>query len=144
MNEIQYIGENLLPRQIGHIAVVLSFIAALVAMLSYFFATQQQNKDIDTEGVASWQRLGRWSFGVHGVAVLTIISSIFYVMITKRFEYFYAHSHVDTDLPFRYVFAAFWEGQEGSFLLWMFWHVGLGAFIILRGAIQNSKFKTQN
>ena len=144
MNEIQYIGENLLPRQIGHIAVVLSFVAALVAMLSYFFATQQQNKDINTEGVASWQRLGRWSFSVHGVAVLTIIGSIFYVMITKRFEYFYAHSHVDTDLPFRYVFAAFWEGQEGSFLLWMFWHVGLGAFIILRGAIQNSKIKTKN
>ena len=133
MNEIQYIGENLLPRQIGHFAVILSFIAALVAMFSYFFATQHQNKDTDTEGVNSWQRLGRWSFGVHGVAVLIIISSIFYVMITKRFEYFYAHSHVDTDLPFRYVFAAFWEGQEGSFLLWMFWHVGLGAFIILRG-----------
>ena len=133
MNEIQYIGENLLPRQIGHFAVILSFIAALVAMFSYFFATQHQNKDTDTKGVNSWQRLGRWSFGVHGVAVLIIISSIFYVMITKRFEYFYAHSHVDTDLPFRYVFAAFWEGQEGSFLLWMFWHVGLGAFIILRG-----------
>lgn len=133
MNEIQYIGENLLPRQIGHISVVLSFVSALLATVSYFFATQKQNSGLDTEGVTSWQKLGRWSFGAHSVAVLTIIGSIFYVMITKRFEYFYAHSHVDTDLPFRYVFAAFWEGQEGSFLLWMFWHVGLGAFIILRG-----------
>lgn len=152
MNEIQYVGENLLPRQFGHIAVILSFIAALVATISYVIATQKQNKGIDTdgtsrylrEGVTSWQRLGRWSFGVHGLSVLTIIGSIFYVMITKRFEYFYAHSHVDTDLPFQYVFAAFWEGQEGSFLLWMFWHVGLGAFIILRGVIQNSKLRIKN
>ncbi len=149
MNEIQYVGENLLPRQIGHIGVVLSFVAALVATISYFLATQKQNKgaiiarDEATEGEASWQRLGRLCFGVHGVAVLTIIGSIFYVMITKRFEYFYAHSHVDTDLPFKYVFAAFWEGQEGSFLLWMFWHVGLGAFIILRGMIQKAKSQGQ-
>ena len=141
MNEIQYVGENLLPRQIGHFGVLLSFVAALVATISYFLATQKQNKGVDTEG---WQRLGRWSFGVHGVAVLTIISSIFYVMITKRFEYFYAHSHVDTDLPFRYVFAAFWEGQEGSFLLWTFWHVGLGAFIILRGVWGSAKLRIKN
>ncbi|MBL7815711.1 MAG: cytochrome c biogenesis protein CcsA [Saprospiraceae bacterium] len=133
MNDIQYIGENLLPRQIGHFSVVLAFISALLATISYFFATQKQIRTDDTEGVASWQRLGRWSFGVHSVAILTLIGSIFYVMINKRFEYFYAHSHVDTDLPFQYNFAAFWEGQEGSFLLWMFWHVGLGAFIILRG-----------
>jgi cytochrome c-type biogenesis protein CcmF len=143
MNEIQYVGENLLPRQIGHIGVILSFIAALVATISYFLATQKQNKAVDAVRTLSWQRLGRWSFGVHGIAVLTIIGSIFYVMITKRFEYFYAHSHVDTELPFRYVFAAFWEGQEGSFLLWMFWHVGLGAFIILRGVIQKAKGKEQ-
>jgi cytochrome c-type biogenesis protein CcmF len=148
MNEIQYVGENLLPRQVGHIAVILSFIAALVATISYVLATQKQNKkgviasNEATEGVATWQRLGRWSFGVHGIAVLTIIGSIFYVMITKRFEYFYAHSHVDTELPFRYVFAAFWEGQEGSFLLWMFWHVVLGAFIILRG-VQKTRGKWQ-
>ncbi len=163
MNEIQYVGENLLPRQLGLFAVILSFVAALVATVSYFIATQKQNKaavregvndeniaesDIKnpkyTEGAISWQRLGRWAFGVHGLAVVTIISSIFYVMINKRFEYFYAHSHVDLDLPFRYVFAAFWEGQEGSFLLWMFWHVALGGFIILRGAILNSKLKIKN
>ena len=86
MNEIQYIGENLLPRQFGHFAVILSFVAALVATFSYFLATQKQNKGIDTEGVSSWQRLGRWAFGVHGISVLTIIGTIFYVMINKRFE----------------------------------------------------------
>jgi cytochrome c-type biogenesis protein CcmF len=54
-------------------------------------------------------------------------------MVAKKYEYFYAHSHVNDDLAQRYVFAAFWEGQEGSFLLWMFWHVILGAWLIWRG-----------
>ncbi|NCU03943.1 MAG: cytochrome c biogenesis protein CcsA [Chitinophagaceae bacterium] len=31
-----------------------------------------------------------------------------------------------------YILACFWEGQEGSFLLWSFWHCVLGAIIILR------------
>jgi cytochrome c-type biogenesis protein CcmF len=133
MPDIQYIGENLLPRQMGHFAIVLSFVAALLAAIAYFISTQNSIKNPEnTEGVNSWQRIGRWSFGVHGVSVITVIGMMFYVMINKRFEYFYAHSHVDNELAFRYVFAAFWEGQEGSFLLWMFWHVGLGGFLILR------------
>jgi cytochrome c-type biogenesis protein CcmF len=33
--------------------------------------------------------------------------------------------HLSTSSP------AFWEGQEGSFLLWMFWHVMLGIAVIL-------------
>ena len=31
----------------------------------------------------------------------------------------------------RYILSCFWEGQEGSFLLWSFWHVILG-FILQR------------
>jgi cytochrome c-type biogenesis protein CcmF len=133
MPDIQYIGENLLPRQIGHFAIILSFVAALLAAIAYFISTQKSIKNPEnTEGPLSWRRIGRWSFGVHGVSVLTVIGMIFYVMINKRFEYFYAHSHVDNQLAFQYVFAAFWEGQEGSFLLWMFWHVGLGGLLILK------------
>ncbi len=47
------------------------------------------------------------------------------------YEYNYVHGHVSDDLPMRYIFSAFWEGQEGSFMLWMFWHVILG-FVFLR------------
>jgi cytochrome c-type biogenesis protein CcmF len=139
MPDIQYLNEHLLPRDIGHAGIVMSFVAALVATISYFFATQNEKNGVYTEGsrnnrenASPWQKLGRWSFGVHGISVGTVIFSMFYVMVTKKFEYFYAHSHVDTELPFRYVFAAFWEGQEGSFLLWMFWHVVLGGWLILR------------
>ena len=35
MPDIQYIGENLLPRQVGHLAVILSFIAATIAIILY-------------------------------------------------------------------------------------------------------------
>jgi cytochrome c-type biogenesis protein CcmF len=130
MPDVQYIGENLIPRYFGHVGIVLSFVAALLAAFAYFMATQNRsNEPIST----SWRSIGRWSFGIHGISVMIIIGTIFYVMIMRRYEYFYAHSHTNDNLEFRYLFCAFWEGQEGSFLLWTFWHVGLGAFIILRG-----------
>ncbi len=122
-----FLGENLFPRYIGHFAIIASFCAACLATYAFVRATQTL-KDSQTQSL--WQRIGVWSFSLHGMSVITIISCIFYVMMTKRFEYFYAHSHTDKDLPWYYVFAAFWEGQEGSFLLWMFWHVMLGAFLI--------------
>jgi cytochrome c-type biogenesis protein CcmF len=133
LNSIKYIGENLIPGQIGHFAIVLSFASALLAAVSYFFSTQKfMQSPTSTEG-NSWRKMARIAFGVHGISVLTVIGSLFYMMINKRFEYFYAHSHTDTELQFKYVFAAFWEGQEGSFLLWMFWHVVLGAVLLFKG-----------
>ncbi len=127
----QYIGEHLLPRQVGHIAIILSFVSALLATVAYFVATQKRN---DAMLSGQWTRVARFAFGTHALSVLTVVGTIFYVMVSKEFEYFYAHSHVDKELPFKYIFAAFWEGQEGSFLLWMFWHVVLGSFIMLRYA----------
>jgi cytochrome c-type biogenesis protein CcmF len=127
---MNYIGENLLPGQIGHFCIVLSFVAALFSAIAYYFATQQRNELTE---YAAWRKLGRIGFLTHTISVLTVIGMVFYVMTTKKFEYFYAHSHTDTELPFRYIFAAFWEGQEGSFLLWMFWHVFLGCILLWRG-----------
>ncbi|MEM1214366.1 MAG: cytochrome c biogenesis protein CcsA [Bacteroidota bacterium] len=124
---IQYIGEHLWPGRIGQPAVFLSFCAAILSSFAYFMATQRRE---EVEQSATWRRLGRWSFGLHGGLVFLIIGLIFYVMINNYYEYQYVQAHVNDDLQFRYIFSAFWEGQEGSFLLWMFWHVVLGGLLI--------------
>ncbi len=126
MEQINYIGERLLPGQIGHFAILFGFVASLMATIAYFFATQKRA----TSEHASWRRLGRGAFLAHGASVLAVIGVLFYVMTNKYYEYNYAWAHVGEDLPFKYVFAAFWEGQEGSFLLWMFWHIVLGILLI--------------
>ncbi|PSR13263.1 MAG: cytochrome c assembly protein, partial [Bacteroidetes bacterium] len=127
-DQIQYVGEHLWPGRIGQPAVFLAFCSALLSALAFYFATQKRaNEPLAT----SWRRLGRIAFGIHGAAVLTVIGCIFFVMINNYYEYQYVQAHVNDDLAFRYIFSAFWEGQEGSFLLWMFWHVVLGGLLIL-------------
>jgi cytochrome c-type biogenesis protein CcmF len=126
MNEIQYVGENLIPGQLGHLAVVLGFVGSIMAAIAYFFATNNRNN----ESYDSWRNLGRIAFGLHGISVFVIIGTIFYLMVNQLFEYSYAYEHTSPDLPMKYIASAFWEGQEGSFLLWMFWHVVLGGILM--------------
>ncbi|MBP6825650.1 MAG: cytochrome c biogenesis protein CcsA [Saprospiraceae bacterium] len=126
---MEYIGEQLLPGKLGHMFVVLSFVAALLSTVTYFIATQRR-QTADSEG---WRNLGRLGFLLHGIAVAGIIGSLFYILTGKMYEYQYAWANISDDLPSRYVFSAFWKEQQGSFLLWSFWHVVLGIVLILRG-----------
>ncbi len=126
MDTIQYIGEHLLPGKIGQFFILLGFVSSILACVAYTFATNRR----DTLEQDGWRKIGRWSFSIHTLSVFVVIGTIFYIMINKYYEYFYVFEHVSDDLPFKYIFSAFWEGQEGSFLLWMFWHVVLGMILM--------------
>lgn len=123
---IQYIGEHLWIGQVGQFLIYLSFITALLSFASYTWGTNAKETLIES----NWKKMGRSAFLIHGLSVFAIIGLIFYMMINKYYEYEYVWGHVSDDLPFRYIFSAFWEGQEGSFLLWLFWHVVLGFILI--------------
>jgi cytochrome c-type biogenesis protein CcmF len=125
---MEYIGEHLLPGKLGHFFVVFSFVAALLACVSYFLATRRR----ELPEYAGWRNLGRFAFLLHGMATLGVIGTLFYILVRKYYEYQYAWANVSDDLPFQYTFSAFWKEQQGSFLLWSFWHIVLGVALILR------------
>jgi cytochrome c-type biogenesis protein CcmF len=122
-SSIQYNNEHLFFGELGQLAIFAAFAFSLISALSYFFATQSRSSDLKRK---AWTRLGRISFSVHGISILLTMGLIFYIMLQKHYEYAYVFDHVSDELPFRYLLSAFWEGQEGSFLLWAFWHIVLG------------------
>jgi len=122
--EIIYTGENLFLGQLGNLSVSLAFAAGVLSFVSYIL------HHAGVQGPVSWKTVGRQAFRVHSLAVLTVIGTLFYILVNHRFEYHYAWQHTSRSLPFKYVFAAFWEGQEGSFLLWSFWNVVLGNILL--------------
>jgi len=124
MQEIKYIGEHLLPGQLGHLFVVTAFVSAILSFLSFRKSTLLPEDQ-------SWQRISRWSWAAHSFSIFSVIGLIFFMMTQKMYEYKYVWDHINDSLPFKYIFSAFWEGQEGSFLLWMFWHVVLGIAVLL-------------
>ena len=123
---MDYIGEHLLPGQLGHFFIVLSLVASLIATFSYFKSAQSKN---DTDA-AYWKRLARYAFLTEILSVVAIFGILFYIIHGHLFEYKYAWQHSSRSLEFKYMLACFWEGQEGSFLLWSVWHCVLGAILI--------------
>ncbi|MBL7749247.1 MAG: cytochrome c biogenesis protein CcsA, partial [Chitinophagaceae bacterium] len=64
------------------------------------------------------------------ISVFSIFAILFYIIHNHLFEYHYAWRHSSRTLEFKYLLACFWEGQEGSFLLWAFCHSILGLILI--------------
>jgi cytochrome c-type biogenesis protein CcmF len=125
---LQYIGEHLLPGQFGYFFTLLSLVASLVA--SFAFAKAFYSNNIEEE--QSWNKLAKIAFGIEVVTVIASFVILTYVISNHLFEYKYAYSHSDKNLPFEYLLSCFWEGQEGSFLLWSFWHCVLGTIIMFK------------
>ncbi|UYZ61710.1 cytochrome c biogenesis protein CcsA [Hymenobacter weizhouensis] len=121
---------NTLIGDVGHLSVIVAFVAATVAAYSYYMASRGRALG-DTD--PAWLRLGRGAFLVHGAAVVAVIACLFGIIHGHRYEYYYAWSHSSNHLPVYYMISCFWEGQEGSFLLWIFWHVLIG-LVLLRVA----------
>lgn len=112
---------------LGHFFVILSLISAFFAALSFFKADTAKK----TLKHSQWINNGRLAFGIHAIAVVGVVACLFAIIYNHYFEYHYAWSHSSRQLPTYYMISCFWEGQEGSFLLWMFWHALIGIIIII-------------
>jgi len=129
MENISYIGETLWPGSLGHFCIVLGFVAALIGVAAYALQVKADKANLDNQ---SWRFLGRFAFIIHSISTFAIIGLLFYMMGSKMYEYHYVFNQVSDDLQDRYIFSAFWGGQEGSFLLWMFWHCVLGLILLFK------------
>lgn len=121
---MNYVGEHTWVGQLGHSLTVISFIGALLATVSYALGTQRRDD--------RWTALGRLAFRGHSVAVLGIVTVLFVMLFNHWFQYDYVWKHSNLAMPMKFIASCFWEGQEGSFLLWTFWHVVLGNILIFR------------
>lgn len=123
---MDYIGEHLLPGQVGHFLVVLSLVASLIATIAYFKSSVAKLPD----DAVSWKRIARIAFTADAFAVIAVFGVILFIIVQHYFEYYYAYNHSDRTLSPKFLLSSIWEGQEGSFLLWTLWHGVLGLILI--------------
>lgn len=119
--------------QIGHAAVILAFVSALFGIYTLGFSHKDNHP-----GSLRLQQLARPAFFIHAISVFLVVGALFGIIYSHQYQYHYAWSHSSSQLPAYYMISCFWEGQEGSFLLWIFWHVIIG-FFLLRAEARWSK-----
>lgn len=124
-----FTGEHLLPGQLGHLFVIVAFVAALFSTFAFALAARREALP---EGDV-WKKLARWAFVIHALSVAGIFISLYYIISHHLFEYNYAWKHSSRGLQVKYLLACFWEGSEGSFLLWLIWHAILGLVLLRTG-----------
>ncbi len=113
------IAERLWIGQIGHAFIVLSLVAALVSAFSYYLYSKEQL-------TSEWKKMANYSFTIHSISIIGIAATLFFMLFNHYYEYSYVYQHSNNEMPMQYIMSCFWEGQEGSFLLWAFWNVVLG------------------
>ena len=109
---------------IGHLFVISSFIFSISFLVGYLIL--EKNRD-----QLDWLKFSRLNYLFHTFSIFGVIICLYTILITDDFRYYYAFQHSSLLLPIYFKISSFWEGQEGSFLLWMFWNVLLGLFKIL-------------
>ncbi len=125
---MKYNGEHLFWGEMGHFFAVLSFVASLVATIAFFKSSR--SKLLNEQN--GWAKLARGAFAVETICVFGIFLTLYHIISSHYHEYYYAWNHSSRSLEKKYLFASFWEGQEGSFMLWNIWHCVLGWIVIWR------------
>ena len=108
---------------IGHFLLISSFVLSFVSLLGFLYHESSNYQE-------SWFKFASTSFYLHGITTLLAISLIYYLILNNLFQYYYAFQHSSIELPLYFKISSFWEGQEGSFLLWVFWNIFLGIIFI--------------
>ncbi len=134
---MEFAGEHLRPGNLGHFFVITSFVAALFSAFSYFRSAQTERGDLKASN--SWLLMGRNGFIIHAAAVFGIFITLYYIISNHLFEYHYAWEHSSRALQPKYLLSCFWEGQQGSFLLWTVWHCVLGLVVMRTSRVLESR-----
>jgi len=101
----------------GTLLLWLAFFLGIASTVSYVAVIRGNEK---------WRASARQAYGLMTAAVLVASAILMYLLVTHDYRLHYVWAYSDNLLPMRYVISSFWGGQEGSFLLWIFWGVLLG------------------
>jgi len=120
--DIQYIGEHLLPGILGKSFIVAALFAAFFSFIFYLAGNKQSNSKL--------LFAGRLSYYAHFLFIILSGAMLFYLLFQGYWEYDYVWKHTASYLPTKFIISAFWAGQEGSFLLWVFLQALLGLILL--------------
>jgi len=105
----------------GQVSCWLAFLSALTAGFAWFAVL------LGRGGAAP---VARAAFRVQWLALLGGAVFLWWILFSHQFQYQYVHDYSSRDMPARYVYAAFWGGQEGTFLLWALLTTTLGLVLM--------------
>ncbi|NOX36015.1 MAG: cytochrome c biogenesis protein CcsA [Calditrichaeota bacterium] len=109
---------------IGFMSITVAFVASVVAIVAYYFYHRDRTPEM--------LQLANRSFYLMSAGIIFASGLLMYYIMTHRFDVNYVYSYSSRSLSWDYLMSTFWAGQEGTFLLWLFYGVIYGIILIRR------------
>jgi cytochrome c-type biogenesis protein CcmF len=95
---------------VGSIVLTIALACSALAMVMYFLSYRGYGNTIN---------YGRIAY--HSMAMLVMVAAalLWFAIINHDYGYKYVYDYSSNSLPFGFLIASFWGGQEGSFMLWL-------------------------
>jgi cytochrome c-type biogenesis protein CcmF len=106
---------------LGNLSLTLALVFALTSAVFFLRGAKGDEKLLN---------VGRKTYYLFVFFTLLASAGLTYLFLAHRFQVQYVYSHSSLTEPFHYLISAFWAGQEGSFLLWLFIGSLLGIFVM--------------
>jgi len=106
---------------VGQILIHLLFGIAIGLALSYFMAMR---------GKTQLLPIGRLLYYLLSGGVLITSILLMTNVLTHQFQFAYVHGYSSKDLGSPFIYASFYAGQEGSFMLWTIFTTLIGLFLL--------------
>ncbi len=111
--------EELFLGNLGQLCLVAVFVFSLFAFIAYAFQIREERRSV-----------GDILFGVSALGSMVAFVCLFLIIKNHLYEYKYAYEHSNNAMSPKFLLASIWEGQEGSFLLWMTWNSIIGLILL--------------
>jgi cytochrome c-type biogenesis protein CcmF len=115
---------------IGYVAIVLALVVTAMASFAYFNTHLAQATKLSTRKSSPKQGNGDLYYRIAALLATVGAAYLLYLILSDNFAYAYVFSYSSRQMPLAYKFSAFWAGQEGSFMLWLVFHVVFGLIMI--------------
>ena len=98
--------------EVGYFSIILALVLSLYGIVAFMIAIRKKNPVL----------LESAKGATLGVAFLSSVASLILIffLMSEDFSIKYVYEYTSSDLPTFYRFAAWWAGNSGSLLLWLF------------------------
>ncbi len=114
---------------LGNILLYIAFGASILSIISYIYNYKTESGNAV---------IGRVFYSIFASATVAAMVYLLVLFLTNQFEYRYVFAYSSLDLPTHFKVSALWGGQEGTFMLWLFFAALLGIWVLFRSGRDES------
>jgi len=88
---------------------------------------------LSARGKGQWYSMAIRAYYGFGLVTLLAVIDLYYLFFSHNYAFKYVYEYSERSQPFFYIVSAFWGGQAGTYLLWLFLSALCGFLILKHG-----------